>query len=69
LLDQAEGGSLPHIHELIDRLDGKASQSIEYDNAPIMELTDSQLHQIAGRDLAEKYQELKALPAPRKFSG
>jgi hypothetical protein len=55
LLDQAEGGSLPHIHELIDRLDGKASQSIEYDNAPIMELTDSQLHQIAGRGLAEKY--------------
>jgi hypothetical protein len=69
MLNRAEGRSLPHIHELIDRLDGKASQTIEYDNAPIRELTDSQLHQIAGRGLAEKYQELKALPAPRKFSG
>jgi hypothetical protein len=69
LLDQAEGRRLPHIHELIDRLDGKASQAIEYDNAPMRELTDSQLHQIAGGGLAEKYQELKALPAPRKFSG
>ena len=69
MLNRAEGRSLPHIHELIDRLDGKASQTIEYDNAPIRELTDSQLHQIAGGGLAEKYQELKALPAPRKFSG
>jgi len=69
LLDSAEQGDLHAAREVIDRLDGRPVQSVDYGDAPIRELTDSQLHQIAGRGLAEKYQELKALPAPRKFSG
>jgi hypothetical protein len=68
LLDQAEGRSLPHIHKLIDRLDGKASQAIEYDNAPIRELTDSQLR-IASQAASASSKILKGEPviliAPR----
>jgi hypothetical protein len=69
LLDSAEQGDLPAAREIIDRLDGRATQSFDYGDTPIRELTDSQLYEIAGRGLAEKYPEPKALPAPRQSSG
>ncbi|WP_426614496.1 hypothetical protein [Bradyrhizobium sp. McL0616] len=46
LLDKAEQGSLAHIHELIDRLDGKAAQVIDPRDVPIEELSDAELYRI-----------------------
>jgi hypothetical protein len=69
LLDSAEQGDLPAAREIIDRLDGRAVQSIDYGDAPLRELTDSQLYEIAGSGSAEEYPQLKALPAPQKSSG
>jgi hypothetical protein len=69
LLDSAEQGDLPAAREIIDRLDGRPAQSVEYGHLPAAELTDRQLHEIAGRGWTEGYQEPKALPAPRKLSG
>jgi ribosomal protein L17 len=66
LLDKGEQGDLAAAREVIDRTDGRAVQSVEYGDAPAMELTDSQLYEIAGRGLAERdHLVLKALPPPR----
>ncbi|MBR0883548.1 hypothetical protein ABIB94_003202 [Bradyrhizobium sp. JR7.2] len=47
LLDKAEQGNLAYIHELIDRLDGKAVQVVDRQDVPIHELTDAELYRIA----------------------
>jgi hypothetical protein len=47
LLDKAEQGSLAYIHELIDRLDGKAVQVVDQQDVPLERLTDEALHRIA----------------------
>ena len=44
LLDRAEQGSLPHIIELINRLDGKPAQVIDRGDAPAHELSDAELY-------------------------
>jgi len=45
LLDSAEQGDLPAAREIIDRLDGRPAQSVEYGHLPVAELTDSQLYE------------------------
>jgi hypothetical protein len=65
LIDAAETGDLPSIRELIDRLDGKAAQVIDQGQMTVMQLSDSQLNEIA-RGLTEMNLVPKALPAPRK---
>jgi hypothetical protein len=61
LIDKAEEGDLPSIRELIDRLDGKAVQAVDYGPITIERLTDAQLHAIAsGMDPL-------ALPPPDKL--
>lgn len=47
LLDKAEQGNLAYIHELIDRLDGKAVQVVDRQEIPIHELSDAELYRIA----------------------
>lgn len=47
LLDKAEQGNLAYIHELIDRLDGKAVQVVDRQDVPIHELSDAELYRIA----------------------
>src|SRR5215218_9655362 len=47
LLDKAEAGNLAYIHELIDRLDGKAVQVVDRQDVPIHELSDAELYRIA----------------------
>jgi hypothetical protein len=66
LLDSAEQGDLPAAREVIDRLDGRAAQTVEYGDMPVMELTDSQLHEIAGRSWNDSDTMPKALPPPRR---
>jgi hypothetical protein len=68
LLDRAEQGDLAAAREVADRLDGKAAQVIDYGDVPIDQLSDSQLYEIAAGRLTEKYQEPRALPAPRSKS-
>jgi hypothetical protein len=65
LIDAAETGDLPSIRELIDCLDGKAAQVIDQGQMTVMQLSDSQLNEIAVRGLTENLVP-KALPAPRK---
>src|SRR4029079_6852046 len=65
LLDKAEQGDLGYIRELIDRLDGKAVQVVDRQDVPIHELSDAELHRIAGRDksIVESSQILLIPPA------
>jgi hypothetical protein len=67
LLDKAEEGDLAAAREVIDRLDGRPVQSVDYSGAPITELTDSQLYEIAAGGLSER-DVVKALPPPRSES-
>jgi hypothetical protein len=61
LIDKAEEGDLPSIRELIDRLDGKAMQAVDYGPIEVEQLTDAQLLAIAsGMDPL-------ALPPPDKL--
>jgi hypothetical protein len=50
----AEEGDLAAIRELADRLDGKPAQVIDRRDAPIEELSDSELHLIASGGLSVK---------------
>jgi hypothetical protein len=68
LIDRAEEGDLPSIRELVDRLDGKATQAIECADVPIERLTDEQLLAIAAGGVPDNDMMPKALPPPRKFS-
>ena len=68
LIDKGEEGDLPSIRELVDRLDGKATQAIECADVPIERLTDEQLLAIAAGGLPDNDMMPKALPPPRKFS-
>jgi hypothetical protein len=45
--NKAEQGNLAYIHELIDRLDGKAVQVVDRQDLPIHELSDAELYRIA----------------------
>ena len=61
LIDKAEAGDLPSIRELIDRLDGKAVQAVDYGPIEVEQLTDAHLLAIAsGMDPL-------ALPPPDKL--
>jgi hypothetical protein len=62
LLDSAEDGDFHAAREVIDRLDGRAVQSLDYSGAPITELTDAQLYAIARGGVSET--DLLALPPP-----
>ena len=53
LLDKAEQGNLAYIHELVDRLDGKASQVIDRRDGTADELSDAELYLIARGGLPE----------------
>ena len=68
LIDKGEEGDLPSIGELVDRLDGKATQAIECADVPIERLTDEQLLAIAAGGVPDNDMMPKALPPPRKFS-
>ena len=68
LIDKGEEGDLPSIRELVDRLDGKATQAIECADVPIERLTDEQLLAIAAGGVPDNDMMPKALPPPRKFS-
>jgi hypothetical protein len=65
LIDRAEQGDLAYIRELVDRLDGKAAQAIDYGEISPRRLTDEQLEAIAAGALTE---DLLALPPPPEFS-
>jgi hypothetical protein len=52
LAEKAEEGDLAAIREIADRLDGKPAQVIDRRDAPIEELTDSDLHIIASGGLS-----------------
>ena len=54
LLDKAEQGNLAYIHELVDRLDGKATQMVDRRDVPVHELTNAELHLIASSGLARR---------------
>src|SRR6478735_4594399 len=63
LLDKAEQGNLAYIHELIDRLDGKAVQVVDRQDVPIHELSDAELCRIAaGGGPGEEHQMLLIPP-------
>ena len=66
LLDQAEQGDLAAAREIIDRTDGKAVQQLTAAMYQSAQLTDSQLHEIAGRGWNDDDALPKALPPPRK---
>ena len=66
LLDKAEQGNLAYIHELADRLDGKATQMVDRRDLPIRELTDAELLLIASGDLAEKRPKVLLIPPKPK---
>ena len=66
LLDSAERGDLAAAREVIDRLDGKAVQAVDYGEVSVEQLTDAQLYAIAAGEFIER--ELPALPPPRKLS-
>jgi len=68
LIDKGEEGDLPSIRELVDCLDGKATQAIECADVPIERLTDEQLLAIAAGGVPDNDMMPKALPPPRKFS-
>jgi hypothetical protein len=53
LIDAAETGDLPSIRELIDCIDGKATQVIDQGQMTVMQLSDSQLNEMAVRGLTE----------------
>ena len=53
LLDKAEQGNLAYIHELVDRLDGKATPLIDRRDVPVEELADAELHLIASGRLSQ----------------
>jgi hypothetical protein len=55
-MQKAKAGDLPSIHELIDRLDGKAVQLIDRGDVPITELSDGELHAIASGAASENAQ-------------
>ena len=64
LLDKAEQGNLAHIHELIDRLDGKPAQIIDRQDVPLEQLSDEELYRIAaGGRPREEHQLLLISPA------
>jgi hypothetical protein len=63
---EAKAGDLAAAREVADRLDGKLAQAIECGDAPVTQLTDAQLYEIAAGRLTESEGELKALPAPGK---
>jgi hypothetical protein len=65
LAEKAEEGDLAAIREIADRLDGKPAQVIDRRDAPIEELTDSELHLVASRELAERPKVLLIPPAPK----
>jgi hypothetical protein len=62
LIDKAEAGDLPSIRELIDRLDGKAVQAVDYGPITVEQLTDVQLLAIASGVV-----DPLALPPPDKL--
>ncbi len=66
LAELAESGDLAAIRELADRLDGKPAQALDHGELHVTQLTDSQLYEIAGRELKETIALPKALPPPRK---
>jgi hypothetical protein len=55
-----------YIHELINRLDGKAVQAVDYGEVPVEKMTDAQLYAILARGLPDSDCQPKALPAPGK---
>jgi hypothetical protein len=67
LLDKAEEGNLAYIHELIDRLDGKAAQVVDRRDLHVWELSDGELHLIAsgGLEEAKSQKVLLIPPAPK----
>jgi len=64
LLDKAEEGNLAYIHELVDRLDGKATQTVDRRDVPTHELSDAELHLIASSGLPDS-KLLIIPPAPK----
>lgn len=66
LLDRAEGGDLAAAREIIDRLDGRAAQTVEYGDLPVSELTDAQLHEIACRSWDENGPPVRMLSPPQR---
>jgi hypothetical protein len=53
LIDWAEEGDLPFIHELVDRLDGRSTQTIDCHDVQVTELSDVELYLIASGGRAE----------------
>jgi hypothetical protein len=51
-----------------DKLDGRAAQTVEYGDMPVMELTDNQLLEIAAGALRDNATALRALPSPLNLS-
>jgi hypothetical protein len=69
LIDKAEEGDLPSIRELVDRLDGRPTQTIDRHDVLITELSDGELYLIASGARAGHEPEMKVLPpAPLKDS-
>ena len=66
LLDKAEQGNLAYIHELADRLDGKATQMVDRRDVPIEQLTDAELHLIIASGLAAKEPQVLLIPPKPK---
>jgi hypothetical protein len=66
LLDKAEQGNLAYIHELADRLDGKATQMVDRRDVPVRELTDAELLFIASGGLAAKEPKVLLIPPTQK---
>ena len=62
LLDKAEQGSLAHIHELIDRLDGKPTQVIDRQDVPLEQLSDEELYRIAAGGRSREERQLLLVP-------
>ncbi|WP_152621627.1 hypothetical protein [Bradyrhizobium japonicum] len=62
LLDKAEQGNLAYIHELIDRLDGKAVQVVDQRDVPIEQLSDAELYRIAASGKLAPEMEMLLLP-------
>jgi hypothetical protein len=65
LIDKCEEGDLASIRELVDRLDGKAVQAVDYGDVSIEKFTDAQLHAIARGGLSDA-ETLALPPSPNK---
>jgi hypothetical protein len=63
LLDKAEAGDLPSAREILDRLDGKAVQTIDRTDVLVADqLTDAELLVIASGGRIKDELEMKVIP-------